>query len=249
MRIWYYVVIKDITISIFDYFLGEVGMDIENLLREHTDEKYREFQYKLIPNAKNIIGVRVPILRKIAKEIAKGDWKNYLEKEDKNTYEEIMLEGYVIGYAKLNINEALKYLESFIPKIDNWAICDSTINTFKFTSKNKEVVFEFIKPYLYSEKEFEVRFAVIMLLSFYIEDNYIEDILEILCKISNKEYYVQMAIAWTVSVCYVKFPIKTEEFLIKNFLDDFTHNKSIQKIRESLRVSETDKLRLKSLLR
>lgn len=224
-------------------------MDIENLLREHTDEKYREFQYKLIPNAKNIIGVRVPILRKIAKEIAKGDWKNYLEKEDKNTYEEIMLEGYVIGYAKLNINEALKYLESFIPKIDNWAICDSTINTFKFTSKNKQVVFEFIKPYLYSEKEFEVRFAVIMLLSFYIEDNYIEDILEILCKISNKEYYVQMAIAWTVSVCYVKFPIKTEEFLIKNFLDDFTHNKSIQKIRESLRVSETDKLRLKSLLR
>lgn len=224
-------------------------MDIGILLSEHKDEKYRDFQYKLIPNAKNIIGVRVPILRKIAKEIVKGDWKNFLEKRNKETYEEIMLEGYVIGYGKMSIDEALKYLENFIPKIDNWAICDSSINTFKFTLKNKEKVYEFIRPYLVSEKEFEVRFAVIMLLTFYIDDQYIDEILEIMGKISNKAYYVQMAVAWTISVCYVKFPFKTEEFLVKNLLDDFTHNKSIQKIKESFRVAEKDKLRLKSLLR
>lgn len=224
-------------------------MDIGILLSEHKDEKYRDFQYKLIPNAKNIIGVRVPILRKIAKEIVKGDWKNFLEKRNKETYEEIMLEGYVIGYGKMSIDEALKYLENFIPKIDNWAICDSSINTFKFTLKNKEKVYEFIRPYLVSEKEFVVRFAVIMLLTFYIDDQYIDEILEIMGKISNKAYYVQMAVAWTISVCYVKFPFKTEEFLVKNLLDDFTHNKSIQKIKESFRVAEKDKLRLKSLLR
>lgn len=224
-------------------------MDIGILLSEHKDEKYRDFQYKLIPNAKNIIGVRVPILRKIAKEIVKGDWKNFLEKRNKETYEEIMLEGYVIGYGKMSIDEALKYLENFIPKIDNWAICDSSINTFKFTLKNKEKMYEFIRPYLVSEKEFEVRFAVIMLLTFYIDDQYIDEILEIMGKISNKAYYVQMAVAWTISVCYVKFPFKTEEFLVKNLLDDFTHNKSIQKIKESFRVAEKDKLRLKSLLR
>lgn len=224
-------------------------MDIGILLSEHKDEKYRDFQYKLIPNAKNIIGVRVPILRKIAKEIVKGDWKNFLEKRNKETYEEIMLEGYVIGYGKMSIDEALKYLENFIPKIDNWAICDSSINTFKFTLKNKEKVYEFIRPYLVSEKEFEVRFAVIMLLTFYIDDQYIDEILEIMGKISNRAYYVQMAVAWTISVCYVKFPFKTEEFLVKNLLDDFTHNKSIQKIKESFRVAEKDKLRLKSLLR
>lgn len=224
-------------------------MDIGILLSEHKDEKYRDFQYKLIPNAKNIIGVRVPILRKIAKEIVKGDWKNFLEKRNKETYEEIMLEGYVIGYGKMSIDEALKYLENFIPKIDNWAICDSSINTFKFTLKNKEKVYEFIRPYLVSEKEFVVRFAVIMLLTFYIDDQYIDEILEIMGKISNKAYYVQMAVAWTISVCYVKFSFKTEEFLVKNLLDDFTHNKSIQKIKESFRVAEKDKLRLKSLLR
>jgi len=223
--------------------------DIKILLNRLAEEKYRDFQYKLIPNAKNILGVRVPILRKIAKDIAKGDWQTFLEDENKKSYEEILLEGYVIGYAKMDIEKALKYLELFIPKIDNWATCDSSINTFKFTSKNLSRVYEFINPYLKSEKEFEVRFAVIMLLSFYIVEEYIHEVLSIMEKIKNKAYYVQMAVAWTISVCYVKFPEKTEEFLLKNSLDDFTHNKSIQKIGESFRVENSDKIRLKKLWR
>jgi len=223
--------------------------DIKILLNRLAEEKYRDFQYKLIPNAKNILGVRVPILRKIAKDIAKGDWQTFLEDENKESYEEILLEGYVIGYAKMDIEKALKYLELFIPKIDNWATCDSSINTFKFTSKNLSRVYEFINPYLKSEKEFEVRFAVIMLLSFYIVEEYIDEVLSIMEKIKNKAYYVQMAVAWTISVCYVKFPEKTEEFLLKNRLDDFTHNKSIQKIGESFRVENSDKIRLKKLWR
>ena len=223
--------------------------DIKILLNNLAEEKYRDFQYKLIPNAKNILGVRVPILRKIAKDIAKGDWQTFLEDKNKESYEEIMLEGYVIGYAKMDIEKALKYLELFIPKIDNWATCDSSINTFKFTSKNLSRVYDFINPYLKSEKEFEVRFAVIMLLSFYIKEEYIDEVLSIMEKITNKAYYVQMAVAWTISVCYVKFPEKTEEFLLKNSLDDFTHNKSIQKIGESFRVENSDKIRLKKLWR
>lgn len=223
--------------------------DIKILLNSLAEEKYRDFQCKLIPNAKNILGVRVPILRKIAKDIAKGDWQTFLEDKNKESYEEIMLEGYVIGYAKMDIEKALKYLELFIPKIDNWAICDGSVSTFKFTSKNLSRVYEFINPYLKSEKEFEVRFAVIMLLSFYIVEEYIHEVLSIMEKIKNKAYYVQMAVAWTISVCYVKFPEKTEEFLLKNSLDDFTHNKSIQKIGESFRVENSDKIRLKKLWR
>ena len=223
--------------------------NIKDLLNSLAEEKYRDFQYKLIPNAKNILGVRVPTLRKIAKDIAKGDWKSFLEEKNKESYEEILLEGYVIGYVKMDIEEALKYLEVFIPKIDNWATCDGSINSLKFTTKNEERVLKFIKPYLESEKEFEVRFAVIMLLTFYIKEDYIDEILEIMGKISNKAYYVQMAVAWTISICYVKYPIKTEKFLLKNTLDDFTHNKSIQKIGESFRVDNIDKIRLKKLWR
>lgn len=228
---------------------GILMENIKVILNSLAEEKYRDFQYKLVPNAKNILGVRVPMLRKIAKDIAKKDWKSFLENNNKETYEELMLEGYVIGYAKMDIEEALSYLEKFIPYIDNWAICDSSINSFKFTGKNEKRVLEFIKPYLKSEKEFEVRFAVIMLLTFYIKNEYIDEILEIMGEISNRAYYVQMAVAWTVSVCYVKFPEKTEKFLLKNSLDDFTHNKSIQKIGESFRVENKDKIRLKKLWR
>lgn len=223
--------------------------NIRALLNSHAEEKYRDFQYKLIPNAKNILGVRVPTLRKIAKDITKENWKLFLENNHHETFEELMLEGYVIGYAKMDIEEALSYLQKFIPKIDNWAICDSSINSFKFTTKHEERVLEFIRPYLESKKEFEVRFAVIMLLTFYVKEDYIDEIFEIIAKISNKAYYVQMAVAWTISVCYVKFPKKTEDFLLKNSLDDFTHNKSIQKIGESFRVDNTDKIRLKKLWR
>ena len=222
---------------------------IRDLLNNLAEDKYKAFQHNLIPNVTNVLGVRVPELRKIAKDICKEDWRTFLQNEDKTSFEEIMLEGFVIGYAKTDIEETLKYVEKFVPKIDNWAVCDSSVTGFKFSEKNMIRVYEFIKPYLESEKEFEVRFAVIMLLSFYIREEYIDEVLAIMGRISNKAYYVQMAVAWTVSVCYVKFPIKTEEFLLKNNLDDFTHNKSIQKIGESFRVDNIDKIRIKKLWR
>ena len=112
-----------------------------------------------------------------------------------------------------------------------------------------DTVYEFIKPYLESDEEFEVRFAVVMLLTFYINEIYIDDILLLLDKILNRAYYVSMGIAWANSICYVKFPHKTEIFLNTNNLDDFTHNKSIQKITESLRIDKDTKIRVKKLLR
>lgn len=223
--------------------------NIKELLHSLSEENYKDFQYKLVPNAKNILGVRVPILRKIAKGIAKANWKDFLEKQNRESYEELLLEGYVIGYAKMDIDEALAYLEKFIPKINNWAICDGSISTLTFTKKNMDKVYEFIKPYLESDEEFEVRFAVVMLLTFYINEIYIDDILLLLDKILNRSYYVSMGIAWAISICYVKFPQKTETFLNTNNLDDFTHNKSIQKITESLRIDKDTKIRVKKLLR
>jgi 3-methyladenine DNA glycosylase AlkD len=224
-----------------------------NRIREQlfnlADEKYRQFQSGLCPNAERIIGVRLPALRKIAKEIVKGDWREYLEKADNQYFEEIMLMGMVIGYVKADTEEILKYVEKFVPQIDNWSVCDSFCTGLKFTKTNKSRVWNFLQPYLFSEEEYKIRFGVVMLLDYYIEDDYIDRILDIFNKIRHEGYYVKMAVAWAVSMCFVKYEIKTMYFLEKNELDDFTYNKSIQKIIESLQVDQETKAILKNMKR
>lgn len=108
---------------------------------------------------------------------------------------------------------------------------------------------EYIKPYLSSEKEFEIRFAVVILLNFYIVEDYIDRVILLLDEIKHEGYYAKMAVAWAVSICYVKFPKKTMEYLKNNTLDDFTYNKSLQKITESLRVDEDTKRLIRSIKR
>lgn len=223
--------------------------NLKDKLFELSDEKYKKFHSGLCPNTDNIIGVRLPKLREIAKEIAKGDWRDFLAISSNDYYEEVMINGLVIAYAKCDVDEKLNYIESFVPKIDNWAICDSFCNSLKFVNKNKEKVWEFIQPYLKSNKEFEIRFAVVIILNYYITEDYIDLILETLDEVKHEGYYVKMAVAWAISVCYVKFPKKTESVFEENLLDDFTHNKSIQKIRESYRVPKESKERLQKMRR
>ena len=142
--------------------------NLKDKLFELSDEKYKKFHSGLCPNIDNIIGVRLPKLREIAKEIAKGDWRYFLATSSNDYYEEVMINGLVIAYSKCDVDEKLNYIESFVPKIDNWAICDSFCNSLKFVNKNKEKVWEFIQPYLKSNKEFEIRFAVVIILNYYI---------------------------------------------------------------------------------
>ena len=108
-------------------------------LFELQDKKYKEFHSSLCPNVDNIIGVRIPELRKLAKQIAKENPKEFIENPvKKQYYEEIMLEGFVIGYMKATLEEKLHYLDNFIPEIDNWAVCDCTASTLKFIDKYKK---------------------------------------------------------------------------------------------------------------
>jgi len=231
-----------------------------NKIREQlfhlADEKSRQFQSGLCPNTDGIIGVRLPILRKLAKEIAKGDWREYLNDANKQYrnansqyFEEVMLTGMVIGYVKADKEEILKYIADFVPQIDNWAVCDSFCTGLKFTKVNKSRVWEFLQPYLFSKAEFQIRFGVVMLLNYYIEDDYIDRVLDILNRIKHEGYYVKMAVAWAISMCFVKYEVKTMSFLEKNELDDFTYNKAIQKIIESLQVEQETKVILKKMKR
>lgn len=226
-----------------------MNQSIREKLLLQAEEGYRKFQSNLIPGEDKILGVRLPNLRKLAKEIAKGDWREYLKAANDEYFEEILLQGLVIGYAKAEPEEILSCTARFVPKITNWAVCDSFCNGLKITQKHPELVWNFIQPYLKSDREFEIRFAVIMMLSFFIKDDYIDEVLRHLDQIRHEGYYVKMGVAWAVSVCFVKYPEKTMSYLKSSTLDNFTYNKSLQKILESYRVDSETKAVIRSMKR
>lgn len=218
-------------------------------LHENAEEGYRKFSAALIPNIDNVLGVRLPALRKIAKTIAARDWRSYLEQADNEYFEEVMLQGMVIGSVKTDIEELLRYVAEFVPKIDNWSVCDSFCIGLKFTNANKARVWEFLQPYLKSDKEYELRFGIVMLLDYYVEEGYIRQVLPLLDRIRHEGYYVKMAVAWALSICYIHFPELTMAYLHDNTLDDFTYNKALQKITESYRVDDPTKQIIRSMKR
>lgn len=221
--------------------------EIRNKLLLLQDEKYKEFNSKLCPGIKNIIGVRIPLIKKLAKEYKYQDMSTYIISNDEIYFEEIMLKGLLIGYLKKDINEIFSLLENFIPKINNWAICDTTVANLKIINNNKEKTLKFIEKYLKSNNEFEVRFALIVLLDYFIEKEYLNYIFTSVEKIKLDKYYVKMAIAWLLSICYIKYKEETLTFLNNTNLDKWTFNKTIQKIIESRRINDKEKEKLKKL--
>lgn len=214
-----------------------------------ADKEYKDFHSNLIPGVKTkFLGVRVPRLRAVAKRLIKEEWREFLkEYENSNIYEIIMLYGMVLAEAKCDFEEKLEYVSKFIPKIDNWAVCDVVCQDLKDVKKNQKSMYKFLQPYLLSDREYELRFAVVILMQYYITEDYIDMVLDWYGKISLDAYYVKMAVAWGLSVCFIKFRDKTLLFLQNCSIDKFTYNKAIQKIRESYRVSEQDKEMMKTM--
>ncbi len=232
-------------------FTREDLKKVDESLREMADEKYREFHSRLIPGVESIFyGVRVPALRKLARQLVKGDWRGFVElTKDSSVYEFNMLCGMVCALAKCDFEEKLEYVKKFIPSIDNWAVCDIVCGDLKDVKNNRERMYEFVLPYLKSQNEYEVRFAVVILMQYFVIDEYINDVLKNYDDIRHKGYYVKMAVAWGISICFVKYRNITLEYLASCNLDDFTYNKSVQKMIESFRVSREDKEMLRSMKR
>lgn len=216
------------------------------LLRE---PEYQQFISRLLPGTEHILGVRLPILRKMAKKLACGDWNDYLISASDDSYEEIMLQGMVLGYAAGNLAEKEPYLRAFLPKINNWSVCDSACSTIKLAKKQPQQFWDFLMEYLHSPRTYEVRFVLVQMLNYYVTPDYLSKVLEAVDSVLLKTYYVQMAQAWTVSICYRDFPALTLPFLKENNLDDFTHNKTLQKITESRKVPTDEKAYIRTLKR
>ena len=229
--------------------MGEIINAVRQELLNFADEEYRKFHTSLVPGLEGMLGVRMPDIRRIAKNMSRDNWQSDWESLSTSLYEELMIKGLLLGYARLERGKRREYLEKYIPEINNWAICDGACSTWHFIKEDPEYWFEFIKPYFESEREFEVRCAVVLMLDYFVKEEYIERLFEIFDRTHHEGYYVKMALAWAISVCYVKYPERTGRFLENNGLDDFVQNKAIQKIRESYRVSKEDKERLLILKR
>ena len=209
------------------------------------DEKYRLFQQKLIKNDQiTIIGVRTPELKKIAKEISKGNYLNFIQNNSHETFEETVLHGLVLGFIKIKEDELLKLIDDFIPYINNWATNDLTVSNLKAF---KKIDISQLKKYLKSPNPWEIRFGLTLLLSYYIKEENLTFIFTICDKIESDHYYVNMAKAWLLSICFIKFPEITYNYLTTCQLDKFTFNKTISKICDSYRVSQEYKEMVKKL--
>ena len=225
-------------------------MSIKERLEKEADNKYKEFTSALIPNIDNILGIRTPVLRKIAKEVySSGEFIELFESNEFQYMEEYMLKGIVIGLFKKPVVEVLEYVREFVPSIDNWGVCDCFCCSLKMAKDNLDLVWDFIQPYFKSDKEYEIRFAYVMLLNYYLIDEYIDRVLKLIDEFKDDRYYAQMAVAWLVSICYIKYPARTEKYLKKSKLDTWTYNKSIQKICESLKITKDVKEKLKKYKR
>lgn len=207
------------------------------------DEKYKAFNDSLIPGVEQAsIGVRLPKLREIAKELCRTQWQQFLtESASSRIHEVVLLRGLVIAGAPCSYETRLQLLAEFIPTIENWAVCDCVCSSLKSAKKHLPETMEFLAPYLRCREEFQLRFAVVMLMDYFVTPEYIDQVLEILKQIRHQGYYVNMAVAWALSVCFVKFRDQTLALLSQRILPPWVQNKAIQKCRESRRVTEADK--------
>ena len=222
---------------------------IKCILKENAEKNYRDFSSTLSPGAKNMYGVRIPKLRSLAQNIAREDWRAYLDNAADASFEEIMLQGFVIGYARMSIYEALEYFKHFIPKINDWAINDCVCSTFKIARKYPGKVWDLLMDYVESDGEFEQRVVAVMLMDYFLTDDYIDRVFEAYDRLKHPGYYRMMGVAWGVATAYAKYPEKTHSYLLDNKLDDRTYNMAIQKMLESRRVSAEDKNVLRNMKR
>ena len=221
--------------------------DLFRKLYDLQDLKYRDMQIKIIPTVEpeSVIGVRTPELKSIAKDILKdGNYKGFLEELPHRYFEENQLQAFIISGIK-DLNECMEDLETFLPYVDNWATCDQM--SPKIFKKHKDVLFTHIIEWIDSEKTYTVRFGVGMLMEHFLDDDFNPLYPEMVAKLRSEEYYVNMMIAWYFATALAKQYESILPFIEEKKLDDWTHNKAIQKSVESRRITEEQKKYLRSL--
>ena len=230
--------------------VGWTQQDYDQLLKELfllQDVDYRTFQKRIIPTELEMIGVRAPLLKKMAGEIAKGDVASYFQMITYQYYEEFLLQGIVIGKYKADFLTTCALLRDFIPKVENWAVCDMTCSSLKSFQKvkNQAEGFAFAVSLLKEENPWTKRFGLVLLLDYFINDMYIEEVIIHSVNIACSDYYVQMANGWLLSIAFIKFPKQTAPHLRYGKIDEKIRQIALQKILDSKRVPLQTKERIR----
>lgn len=223
-----------------------IYQEIQKKLFHHQELKYQKFVQKLIPDCSNIIGVRMGILKKMAKQLVKENQGRLYLTYQPQFHEECLLQALILGMLVKSPDD-FNLISDFIPKINNWAVCDTLCTYLKEVKLYPDQVFEFVQPYLNSKKEFEMRFALVLLLFHFIKEAYLARLYKIMDNFSHSGYYASMGMAWLFSMCFIKYPDQTLLYLNNSTLEEKTFNRGIQKIIESAQISKTEHHFLKSL--
>ena len=229
-----------------------MNSDLIKKLNEKSDAKFADFNQKLIPTVprEKILGVRIPELRAIAKNMIKtAGWKDFL-REEHFYLEEFFIHGFLLGYGTFSsVQEFISEIEKFLPVIDNWAVCDCTVSGLKAIKKHYDIFYKKAKEWMLSDNPFIVRFAIVVLLDYYLENNTFDaKTLDEVSLISSEEYYVNIAAAWFFSIALIKQYDETiKYFEERKIADEWIHNKAIQKATESYRITDETKKYLRTL--
>ena len=210
------------------------------------EEDYREFSSKLMPTVEKskVIGIRTPILRKYAKGLE--NYEDFLNDLPHKYFEENNLHAFLIERER-DFDRCIELIETFLPYIDNWATCDSMKP--KVLKKEPEKLLNYINKWIKSKDVYAVRYGINLLMSFYLDENFDEDYLTIVANVRSNEYYINMMRAWYFATALAKRYKETLTYIENNRLDTWTHNKTIKKAIESLRISRDQKAYLRTLKR
>ena len=215
--------------------------EIEETLWKSQDVEYRDFSAKLMPtvNPERVIGVRITVVRQLSKEYAKReDVSDFLSALPHPYFEEDNLHGFILEKEK-NFAKLIELLDLFLPYVDNWATCDSiSPNVFK---KHLPELLPHIRRWMASDHTYTIRFGIEMLMKYYLDDSFEKEHLDWVASVKSSEYYVNMMIAWYFATALAKQYEATLLVLKENKLDVWTHNKTIQKARESFRITPKQK--------
>ena len=221
-------------------------MTVYEMLLEVRDDKYKEFQAKLVPNidSKTLIGVRTPQMRAVAKEVFNSDIRDkFLSELPHKYYEENLVHFFILAMIK-DFDECVEKVEAFLPYVDCWPVSDqATPKSFK---KNHDKLLPYIKKWIASDHVYTSRFGMRMLMNEYLGDDFKEEYLELVASKKGDDYYLKMMIAWYFATALAKRYDESVKYIEERKLDEWVHKKAIQKAVESYRVSDEHKEYLKT---
>lgn len=224
--------------------------EILDWLQKNAEENYRKFSAKLLPQNVKLLGIRIPILRRYARSLIKtGRGIEYLNISPTvfKYQEEFMLYAMILADIKKSPEEKISLMQKFIIYIDSWAICDIFCADLKEVKKTPQLFYDAFQPLVKSQKEYQIRFFYVLALNYFLTADYLNKIFTLIAAQKYVGYYDKMAVAWLLSIAYIKFPEETEEFIFNTPLDKFIFRKTISKICDSFRVTKEAKLHLRTL--